>query len=113
QEHIEKPGRDIRVVVIGDEPVAAMYRYSDHWVTNSAKGARSENCPITPGLGDLAVAAARAVGGGAVAVDIFESERGLLVNEVNGTMEFKACSQATGVDIAGLLVEHLLEVAGG
>lgn len=113
QEHIEKPGRDIRVVVIRGEPVAAMFRYSDHWVTNSARGARSENCPITPGLGDLAVAAAAAVGGGAVGVDVFESERGLLVNEVNGTMEFKACAQASGVDVAGLLVDHLMEVARG
>lgn len=113
QEYIDKPGRDIRVVVIGGEPVAAMYRYSDHWVTNSARGARSENCPITPDLGELAVAAARAVGGGAVAVDILEGDRGLLVNEINGTMEFKACSQASGVDIAGLLVGYLLEVARG
>ncbi len=113
QEHIPKPGRDIRVVVIGDEPVAAMYRYSSHWVTNSARGARSVNCPITPELGTLALAAARVMGDGAVAVDILESPRGLLVNEVNGTMEFKSCAQATGVDIAGCLVDYALKVADG
>ncbi len=111
QEHVEKPGRDIRVVVAGDIPVAAMYRYSDHWVTNAARGGRGVNCPVTGAVGDLAVQAARAVGGGVVAVDLLESPRGILVNEVNGTMEFKSCAEASGVDIAGCLVDYALSAA--
>jgi len=108
QEYVQKPGRDIRVVVIGDKPVAAMYRCSSHWITNAARGSSNSRCEITTEIGDTAVAAASSVGGGAVAVDLLESPRGLLVNEVNGTMEFKACTEATGVDIAGCVVAYAL-----
>lgn len=111
QEHVDKPGRDIRVIVAGETPVAAMYRYSDHWVTNAARGGRGVNCPISREIGDLAARAARAVGGGVVAVDLLESPRGLLVNEVNGTMEFKSCAEASGVDIAGCLVDYAMKAA--
>lgn len=110
QEYIAKPGRDIRVVVIGGEPVAAMYRNSQHWITNAARGASCTNCPLTPEIGDLALRAAQAVGGGAVAVDLIESPRGLLVTEVNATMEFKSLTEASGVDVAGRLVDYVLEV---
>ncbi|HHY93065.1 MAG TPA: lysine biosynthesis protein LysX [Firmicutes bacterium] len=109
QEYITKPGRDIRVVVIAGEPVAAMYRHSDHWITNAARGAHCTNCPLTPAIADLAVRAAAAVGGGAVAVDLIESPRGLLVTEVNATMEFKSLTEASGVDVAGRLVDYVLK----
>ncbi|WP_293179020.1 lysine biosynthesis protein LysX, partial [Oceanithermus sp.] len=99
QEFVEKPGRDIRVFVVGDEPIAAIYRASEHWITNTARGAVAENCPITDDLAEISLAAARALGGGVLAVDVFESARGLLVNEVNHTMEFKNSVTTTGVDI--------------
>ena len=111
QEHVAKPGRDIRIIVIGGRAVAGMYRYSEHWVTNAARGGHGVNCPVDGDIGRLAEKAAAAVGGGAVAVDIFESPRGLLVNEVNATMEFKECTAASGADIAGALVDYWLEVA--
>jgi len=66
---------------------------------------------VTPELGDLAVRAAKAVGGGVVAVDLLESERGLLVNEVNYTMEFRNSIDTTGVNIPGRVVDHILAVA--
>ncbi len=114
QEYVPKPGRDIRVFVIGDEPVAAIYRYARHWVTNTARGARGAACPLTPALGELAVQAAHAVGGGALAVDILEHpERGYLVNEVNHSMEFHTTVPLTGVDLPGLLVDYALKVARG
>ncbi len=114
QEYVPKPGRDIRIFVIGDQPVTAIYRYSDHWVTNTARGARGAVCPITPELGELALRAARAVGGGVLAIDILEHpERGYLVNEVNHTMEFHTTVPLTGVDIPGLIVDYLLQVARG
>lgn len=111
QQYVEKSGRDIRSFVIGDECVAAIYRYSGHWITNTARGGRAENCPVTDELRDLSVRAARAVGGGIVAADLFETPAGLLVNEVNYTMEFRNSIDTTGVNIPGLIVEHVLAAA--
>lgn len=106
QEFVRKPGRDIRAFVVGDEVVAAIYRTSEHWVTNTARGAVATNCPLYGELVQTAQAAAQAVGGGVVAVDLLESERGLLVNEVNHTMEFRNSVGATGVDIPAKVVEY-------
>jgi len=84
QEYIEKPGRDIRAIVIGDNVIGAMYRWSEHWITNTARGASGTPCTITDELADLSLLAARAVGGGAVAVDILERpDHSFVVNEVN------------------------------
>lgn len=109
QEYVEKPGRDIRAIVIGGEFVAAMYRYSDDWITNAARGGRGEPCS-DPEVEELSFKAWEAFGEGALAIDIFESGRGLLVNEVNPTMEFKTATRATGVDIAKKLVEYAVEI---
>lgn len=111
QEHVEKGGRDLRVFVIGPEAVCAIERRSEHWVTNTARGASVAAHEIDAELADICTAAARAVGGGAVAIDVFESERGLLVNEVNATMEFKNSVAPTGVDLPSLLVRHAIETA--
>ena len=108
QEHIEKGGRDLRIFVIGDEVACAIVRESDHWVTNTARGASVQALAVGSELGELCLAAARAVGGGALAIDVFESPRGLLVNEVNATMEFRNSVEPTGVDLPGLLVRHAL-----
>ncbi len=114
QEFIRKPLRDIRGFVVGDETVAAIYRNSEHWITNTARGAKASNCPITPELNDLCVRAAKAVGGGVVAVDVLEDpERGLLVNEVNYTMEFRNSIAPTGVDIPAKVVDYVLGVGRG
>ncbi len=113
QEYIEKPGRDIRVFVVGGKAIAAIYRYSAHWITNTARGGEAQNCPLTPEIGELAERAAQAVGGGVVAVDLLESPRGLLVNEVNHTMEFKNSVHTTGVDIPGAILRYAWEVARG
>jgi [lysine-biosynthesis-protein LysW]--L-2-aminoadipate ligase len=110
QEMVKKPGRDIRSFVIGDRTVAAIYRTSSHWITNTHLGGKASNCPITPELDRISVGAAKAVGGGIVAVDLFEDpHRGLLVNEVNHTMEFRNSVPATGVDIPGLMVDWIVD----
>jgi len=112
QEYIEKPQRDIRTFVVGDETIAGIYRHSPHWITNTARGGQATNCPITPEIDALSQAAARAVGGGVLAVDILETPDGrLLVNEVNYTMEFRNSITTTGVDIPGKVVEYVIEVA--
>jgi [lysine-biosynthesis-protein LysW]--L-2-aminoadipate ligase len=110
QEYVNKPGRDIRSFVVGDETICAIYRDSPHWITNTARGGLASNCPVTPEIDVLSRAAARAVGGGVVAVDLLESDRGLLVNEVNYTMEFRNSIDTTGVNIPARIVDYVLEV---
>jgi len=110
QEYVEKRGRDIRSFVVGDRCIAAVYRYSPHWITNTARGGKTENCPITDEVHDLSVRAAKAVGGGVVAIDLFETPAGLSVNEVNYTMEFRNSITVTGVNIPAKVVDYVLEV---
>ena len=112
QEYIQKPMRDIRAFVIGNETICAIYRDSPHWITNTARGGKASVCKVTPELNDICVRAGRAVGGGVVAIDVLEDpERGLLVNEVNYTMEFRNSVLPTGVDIPGRMVDFAVEVA--
>jgi len=112
QEYIEKPGRDIRAVVIGGRVLCAMYRTSPHWITNTARGGEGELCPITPEIEELSLKAAQAVGGGVLAVDIIEHpQRGFLINEVNHTMEFHTLQPLSGVDIAGEIVDYTANIA--
>ena len=116
QEYIRKPARDIRAFVIGDETICAIYRSAAHWVTNTARGGQASNCPVTPDIADLCRRAARAVSGGAggvLAIDLLEDPmRGLLVCEVNHTMEFRNSIDTTGVDIPGRIARHVLETVG-
>lgn len=114
QAYVPKPGRDIRAFVVGDEPICAIYRTSEHWITNTARGGRASRCPVEGPIGDLAVRAARAVGGGVLAVDIVEAPDGrLFVLEVNHAMEFRNSIEPTGVDIPGCIVDYVLRVARG
>ena len=110
QEFVAKPGRDIRSFVVGDETICAIYRSSPHWITNTARGGAATNCPVTDEIAALSLAAAKAVGGGVVAVDLVESERGLLVIEVNYTMEFRNSIDTTGVNIPARIVDYVLAV---
>jgi len=111
QKYVEKHGRDIRAFVVGDECIAAIYRTSPHWITNTARGGRASACPLDDAITSVAVAGARAVGGGVVALDIFETADGLLVNEVNYTMEFKNSIAPTGVNIPARIVDFVLRRA--
>lgn len=110
QEYIPKPGRDIRAFVIGDETIAAIYRTSPNWITNTARGGQASNCPVTPEIDDLCRRAAQAIGGGLLAIDLLEDpQRGLLVNEINHTMEFRNSITTTGVNIPGRMVDYVLQ----
>ena len=110
QEYVPKGGRDIRAFVVGDETICAIYRTSEHWITNTARGGRASNCPVTDELNAVCVSAARAVGGGILAIDVFETDRGLLVNEVNYTMEFRNSIGVTGVPIHERITDYTLAV---
>lgn len=110
QKYVEKQGRDIRSFVIGDRCVAAIYRTSPHWITNTARGGMATVCPVDDALADLSVRGARAVGGDIVALDIFETATGYQINEINYTMEFKNSITPTGVDIPHLIAAHVVKV---
>ncbi|MFB6106532.1 MAG: lysine biosynthesis protein LysX [Halobacteriaceae archaeon] len=120
QEFVEKPGRDIRVVATDGEPVAAMVRTSEHWLTNAARGATVEPFEVTPVVRELVEKASDAVGGGLLGIDLMEvgvpedadaSEDDVdvdyTVHEVNHTVEFKALNDAVDVDVPGRVVDWL------
>ncbi len=112
QEYVHKPERDIRAFVVGDETICAIYRTSPHWITNTARGGQATNCPITPEINTLCQRAAAAVGGGVLALDLFETPEGeLLMNEINHTMEFRNSSTPTGVNIADAVVRYAITQA--
>lgn len=111
EEFVERPPRDIRAIVVGDNVAAAIYRYSGEgeWKTNMALGGRAEACPVTNELEDICLKATRALRGQIVGVDLMESKNdGLMVHEVNNTTEFKNTVRVTGVDIPGLMVDYAL-----
>ncbi len=115
QQYIDKKeGRDIRSFVVGDTCIAAIYRGSEHWITNTARGATASKCEVTKEIAEMSVAAAKAVGGGIVAIDLFETkDNQLMVNEVNYTMEFKNSIATTGVNIPELVVDYVLQIGRG
>lgn len=112
QEYVDKPGRDLRVLVAGDRVLAAIERLADHWITNTARGAKARALILSPEIDALVRRAAVAVGSGLLAVDILERPDGdLVVSEINHSMEFHGAFDATGADIAGGIVDYLVEVA--
>ena len=112
QEFINKPGRDIRAIVVGERVLTAIYRKSEHWITNTARGAEGELCPITPEIEALCLNASAAVGGGVLAVDLVEHpDKGLMVNEINHTMEFHTAQPISGIDIADEIVSYVVNIA--
>ena len=110
QELIKRPPRDIRVITVGDEPIAAMYRKSSGgFKTNVALGAEPELCEITKEMEDLAVKSSKAMGGGILGIDMMEDDkRGLIVHEVNNTVEFKGLARVAQRNIPKEMVEFAL-----
>ncbi|MFB5604955.1 MAG: lysine biosynthesis protein LysX [Nitrosarchaeum sp.] len=110
QELINRPPRDIRVITVGDEPIAAMYRKSSGgFKTNIALGADPEICEITKEIEDVSTKASKAMGGGILGIDIMEDEkRGFVVHEVNNTVEFKGLSKVSRRNIPKEMVEFAL-----
>ncbi|HEX9677521.1 lysine biosynthesis protein LysX [Nitrososphaera sp.] len=114
QEMVNRPPRDVRCIVVGEQVVTAIYRYSGEgeWRTNVARGGKAELAPVTKELEDLALKAARAVGGGIVGVDLMEDKiRGLMVHEVNNTVEFRGAATVSVNDIPGAMIDYAAGVA--
>ena len=110
QELVKRPPRDIRVITVGDQVIAAMYRKSSGgFKTNIALGAEPELCDITKEIEDVCVKASQAVGGGILGVDLMEDEKnGLVVHEVNNTVEFKGLAKVAKKNIPKEMVEFAL-----
>jgi [lysine-biosynthesis-protein LysW]--L-2-aminoadipate ligase len=113
QKYVPKNGFDIRAFVVGNETICAIKRESEHWITNTARGAQASVYEVSRELDEICVAAAEAVGGGVLAVDVFKDSGGYSINEVNYTMEFKNSIEPTGIDIPAKVVDYVLSVARG
>jgi [lysine-biosynthesis-protein LysW]--L-2-aminoadipate ligase len=113
QKYVEKGGFDVRAVMIGGKIATLMKRCSEHWITNTARGAAPEVCPEDPELADLLDRTAKAIGGDFLAVDVFSTPDGWVINEVNGSPEFHGSVAATGIDVGGLMIDYAIELHEG
>lgn len=114
QDYINRPPRDIRTIVVDNRIITAIYRYSaeGEWRTNIARGGKAELCPVTNELEDICIRASKAVGGGILGVDLMEDEKeGLVVHEVNNTVEFKGASTVSEKDIAAEIINYAAKIA--
>lgn len=115
QEYVEKPDRDLRVFVVGQDAICGIVRRSSHWITNTARGGSASVLEITPEIRELCASAARAVAGnagGLLAIDLLEApDRGLLVSEINHTMEFRNSIAPTGVNIPRRMIQWVVDTS--
>lgn len=111
QQFIEKAqGKDVRSFVVDGETICAIDRQSQHWITNTARGATTANCTVSDEIDDLSKRAAEALGGGMLAIDLFEDKQGnWMVNEVNHSMEFRNSIEPTGVDIPAKMINFVMK----
>lgn len=115
QEMIKRPPRDIRCIVVGDEVVASVYRYStgENWKTNVALGGHTEPCKLTPELEQTVLKTVGVLGQGVLGVDLMEkSSEEFVVHEVNGTVEFKGAQTVTNLSIAGRIADYIVSTDG-
>lgn len=115
QRFIEKKlNRDMRVFVVGDNVVAAVYRYAPEaqWKTNVAQGARVEPAEPSPEASKLALEASKCLGLYYAGVDIAEDRSGrLYVLEANASPLWRGLYKATGIDPAPYIVRLAVELA--
>jgi tetrahydromethanopterin:alpha-L-glutamate ligase len=114
QEFVPNPGRDIRVFVVGEEALGAIYRVSlsGSFVSNLSQGGTPVKCALTEEMEELAIHATKAVGADFAGIDLIEDEEGLLVLEANGTPSGKGINQACGIDVTERIVDLLFERLG-
>ncbi|MHA2180538.1 MAG: ATP-grasp domain-containing protein, partial [Promethearchaeota archaeon] len=109
QEFIEHYNRDIRILVLGDQVVAGMYRVGDNWKTNIYAGAKAKPLEISDELENLAIKTAQITKTEIAGVDIIESEKGYLVLEVNSIPGFTALQKVTKKNLAEGIIEYFLK----
>jgi [lysine-biosynthesis-protein LysW]---L-2-aminoadipate ligase len=113
QELVDRPPRDIRAIVAGDEIIATVYRNAavNEWRTNVARGASTTSFKADKELTEVVHKAAKAVGGGILGVDVMESKKGYVVHEVNNTVEFKGAQAASRTKIAKKMIDYVIRSA--
>ena len=110
QEYIaEAGGADVRCFVIGDRVVAAMRRQAQpgEFRSNLHRGGSASVARISPAERRTAVAAARAMGLNVAGIDLIRSNHGPLVLEVNSSPGLEGIEEASGIDVASLVVEFI------
>jgi len=113
QRAIDHSGRDLRVFVVGGRVLGAIERRAPagEWRTNVAIGGSATAVDISPEVERVALRAAAAVGADYAGVDVLPARDGALyVLEVNGIPGWEGLQQATGLDVAAAIVEHLERV---
>jgi tetrahydromethanopterin:alpha-L-glutamate ligase len=111
QQFVPNPGRDIRVFVVGEEALGAIYRISQigSFISNLSQGGTALMCDLTEEMQALAVNAAKAVGADFAGVDLIEGEEGLFVLEVNATPSGKGIKLSCGIDVTERIIERMFE----
>ncbi len=110
QEYVKKPDRDLRIIVVNDQVVAGIYRYSTNdWRTNTARGGIAKPLKIDLEIEEISVKASKIVGTDYAGVDLIESKDGYKVLEVNVVPEFKNVMKATGVNVAKYIVDMVID----
>ena len=109
----EAKGADLRCFVVGERVVAAMHRQAEpgEFRSNLHRGGQASPIVLSAAEQEIAVRAARVIGLGVAGVDLLRSRRGPLVLEVNASPGLEGIERATGVDVAGAVVEHAVELA--
>jgi len=108
QRAIEHEGRDIRVFIVGGRVLAAIERRSEGWRTNLSRGGTARPVQLPEAWTALALRAAAAVGAEYAGVDLLPAADGTVyVLEVNGIPGWQGLQEATGIDVAGALIEQL------
>jgi len=112
QEYLENAKRDIRAFVIGERVVASISRVASkgNWKANIALGSKPKLLRLSRQLEEMALKASRALGLIYAGVDILETRNGPVLIEVNGSPSWQGVKDASGVEIAGLLVKHVLSL---
>jgi ribosomal protein S6--L-glutamate ligase len=110
QSYVAHPGRDLRVFVVGGRARAAIARHAPagEWRTNVDLGGRAEPVMIGTSLGGVAEAATAALGLDYAGVDLVQGPHGATVLEVNGNPSWRGILEATGLDMAEVIAEHVL-----
>jgi ribosomal protein S6--L-glutamate ligase len=105
----ESKGRDIRALVVGDRVVAAMRRVAvgDEFRSNVHRGGSVEPVKLKPEFEETAVRAAQIMGLRVAGVDMLESNDGPSVMEVNSSPGLEGIEAATGLDVAGAIVDYI------
>jgi RimK family alpha-L-glutamate ligase len=114
QELVKKPNRDIRAFVIGGQVIGAMYRYipegvEGEWRTNIHGGGQAKVTSLSPEYQECAIKTAEILKLDYTGVDIIESPDGPCVIEANAAPSWSALSRVTGIDVAALIVDRLVE----